>query len=140
MMKTGRGLEGELALEYAGRFIILFVSIAVIASVIWQLYNQSNPPPPPPPPAEQFDTELVKKDSFSSKEIADYIEGCWSFIAADMGEEFVCYNLIGEMDADYDSIMGYLPADIRDKADIRADFSSGVVSISLEKGSRVAVA
>ncbi len=138
MMKTGRGLEGKLALEYAGRFIILFVSVAVISMVVWQRYNQSSPPPPPP--AEEFDTELVKKDSFSSKEIADYIEGCWSFIAADMGESFVCYNLIGDMDTDYDSIMGHLPEDVRDKADIRADFSSGVVSISLEKGSRVAVA
>ncbi len=132
--------KGELALDYVGRFIILAVAIAVISYFIWHIYIDVKGRDIIPKEAPEIKTDTIRQDEFSAKQIARYIEGCWSFAASGATKDAICYVLIGKMRADGNSVMAAIPDEMKKKVQIKADFSSGSISILLQnKGNMVLV-
>ncbi|MBI2674917.1 MAG: hypothetical protein HYX24_00540 [Candidatus Aenigmarchaeota archaeon] len=131
--------KGDLAIEYAGKFILLAISIAVIMAFIWHLYitNKDKNPVPTKTPTVAADT--IKQDEFSAKQIARYIEGCWSYAVSGVTKDALCYVLIGKMNANNNTVMAAIPADIRKRVVIKADFSSPSLSISLDNSGNMVV-
>ncbi len=140
MADGNRMSKGELALEYVGKFIILAVAIAVISYFIWHIYIDVKGRDIIPKDVPEIKTDTIRQDEFSAKQIARYIEGCWSFAASGAAKDAICYVLIGKMSADSSSVMAAMPEEMRKKVQIKADFSSGSISILLQnKGNMVLV-
>lgn len=133
--------KAQMALEYVFKIIILVVVCAVVIGMILAFRDQiSNM-------ITQFlqqtlgqksssNFPIVKdsgNNSFSSGEIATYIESCYSSIESLSPADRTttnCYILTGNFNADANSItQSIIDPTLRDNLNITTDFSRGVVTI-----------
>lgn len=129
-----------LSLEYIVKFIILLVALSAIALLIMHFYNQfinrdvlpGNGEKPPK-------TESIQKETFTSADVARYIESCWSKTGEESGD-LVCYILQGGFSASKNDVLSQLPPSLTDKTEITTDFSGQSVVIDFKDiGDRIVV-
>lgn len=107
----------EFALEYIVKMIILIVVAVVVISLImtfsqdiinwWDDFTGRTEKPPP-------EVEVIEKDSFTAKEVANFIEGCWSS-NLNSQEDNECYFLLGSFSSiNKNSIIASINANLMD--------------------------
>jgi len=145
--KVKIGSKGDMALEYIFKILIMLVVVAVIVMLIVQFSNEirqavqgfvckfSNTCGGT---SDEF-PKNIEQDSFTSGEIATYIDSCLSSnLAKPEGEQkgIVCYTLLAAkapyFDANKDSILSSISPNIRDKVSIDTDFSKHYIKIEFE--------
>ena len=117
----------ELALEYIVKITILIVAAVVIIGLIltfsqdihqwWTDFMGSEQKSPP-------EAIVIEKSSFTAKEVANFIEGCWSSNEGSQ-QDNECYFLLGGFSGvDENSIVSAVNANIIDPGKIIFDFDT----------------
>jgi len=140
-----------MALEYIFKILILLVAVAVIIGLILRfssdarsailnfiknLFPGSN---------TDKDSKSVEQETFNSGEIATYIESCYntySSLSEAEQEDTICWTLLASkgINANKDDILNNVDPDIRNKVEIKTDFSKSYVVIEFsEVGNRIVV-
>ena len=138
-------MKGDLALEYIFRVAIMLVVVIVVVALILkfsdtikktvsdfikQMFGEKT--------TSKF-PENKEKDSFTSAEVRTYIDSCysyWTSLEEVDQKDIVCYVLLSKVPFNETvtkgDIVNSLSPSIRDKVEIKTDFSLTHVSIKFE--------
>lgn len=146
-------MRGDLALEFIFRIAILLVVVIVVVALILKFSDQ----------IQKMVSDFIKqifgekakskfpenkeKNSFSSAEVATYIDSCysyWTSLEEVEQEDKVCYVLLSKIPMNTsvtkEGILERLNPTIKNKVDIKTDFSLPYLSIRFESlGDRIIV-
>ena len=147
-MPKGNSRKGQMALETIFKLLILLVAVIVIVGLIMRFSDDVRNVVKEfvnklfgKPPTQEFPKQ-IEKDSFSSGEIASYVESCYTAItslAETDQKDTNCFLLVGR---NFESvgILDKVSPTIRDHVEIRADFTRGVLIIQFQDlGNKVIV-
>jgi len=146
-------MKGDLALEYIFRIAIILVVVAVVVGLILkfsdtikktvsdfikQIFGEKT--------TSKF-PQNEEKDSFTSAEVATYIDSCysyWTSLEEVDQKDIVCYILLSRTpfneSVSKEGILSSLSSSIRDNLDVRTDFGLTHLSIKFESlGDRIIV-
>lgn len=145
-------MKGDLALEYIFRIVIMLVTVAVMIGLIYtfssdirssidkflsSLFGKSAPP----------GTKTISQDTFSSREIATFIDSCYSSNKAlpeNEQKDTVCFVLLAKtspyFNVDTNSILNNVSPSIKNQVDFKTDFTLQYVKIQYQDlGNRIIV-
>jgi uncharacterized membrane protein YraQ (UPF0718 family) len=148
-------MNGDLALEFIFRIVILLITVAVIIGLIFTFSSDIQNS------VQQFlckfftcpsentcpDRKSIEKDTFASSEISAYVQSCdscYSNIPEADQKDAVCYLLLAKkqpyFNANADAILNTLPLDLKTRTQVTTNFASQIVKIEFkELGNKIVV-